>query len=340
MCIRLGVVCVLLGTIAILGSPPTSAQGPKIGEPGSVLIYPLYDSSPGIFTYLSVTNTNESEFACGNGFREGDVLLRFLYFDGVSCSNFARFELMSPADTLTVITAQHNPDGAQGYLVIQALDPETMFPMSFDYLLGHASILDTMDDVRWSYLPYSFAGLGNVFLTECAHPVISPDSVDAGTPILFDGVDYAFFPGFLALDHFEGVGTASSTSVEFDQHFYFMSGTRPASAADLNLSFSAYNNNEVRFTRNLSLPERCWYSRDMLDLSAGLSQQNLAVGGNASELSGVAYGWMGFEISDAPGAAILGVVVSTVQDNGTVFRSGRTLTPIGSIPAMIDPTVR
>lgn len=68
-----------------------------------------------------------------------------------------------------------------------------------------------------------------------------------------------------------------------------------------------------------------------------------AVGGDSSELGGVAYGWSQFSseaIFDPGNAPILGLLVSDVVRNGTTFRSGRPLIPQGSRVAVIDPTVR
>ena len=48
---------------------------------GSALIFPNVDAGPEVRTLTAVTNTNSSLISCGDNFREGDVLVRFVYYD-------------------------------------------------------------------------------------------------------------------------------------------------------------------------------------------------------------------------------------------------------------------
>ena len=76
-------------------------------KPGSLLLYPSFDSSPGTSTILTVTNTNGDVV-------NGTVKVEFVYIDGESCLEFNRTQTLTANDTLTVLAAVDNPDAAAG----------------------------------------------------------------------------------------------------------------------------------------------------------------------------------------------------------------------------------
>ena len=163
----------LLGFFALQGGPAVANENdPTIhAQPGSVLIFPLFDSTEQNGTLISVTNTNTSTQGCDeNNMRVGDICLHYIYInhnpddpgtegDEESCLEFDRFECLTPGDTLTVAADQHNPQLLDGWLWIEARDPETLDPVAYNYLIGSAIIVESATEFVWSYTPYSFKGL-------------------------------------------------------------------------------------------------------------------------------------------------------------------------------------
>ena len=75
-------------------------------NPGSLLLFPEFDHSPGHNTLVTVTNTN-----LDSGL--GTVRVHFKYVSGVVgqtlCTEADRIEILTPGDTLTLLTSLHNP---------------------------------------------------------------------------------------------------------------------------------------------------------------------------------------------------------------------------------------
>jgi len=240
----------LLGVVVALqgGRAFADENDPNIhAQTGSALIYPLFDSTPGVGTLISVTNTNTSTLSCGNGFVTGDICLHYIYFnkdeEDEDCSEFDRFECLTAGDTLTVIADEHNPQQQVGWLWIEARDPETLQPMTFNSLIGSAIIVESALDFVWSYTPYIFKST----VTECS---AGPQS-DCGFCFTdlnnddaadFDGTEYQYFPNDLLLDMFFEEGTKNISN-----ELTLMSIQQSTAT---NVSALIWNNNEVRFSRS------------------------------------------------------------------------------------------
>ncbi len=298
---------------------------PEIGGRGSVIVFPLFDSRPGVRTCLTITNTNRDHRSCGNGFRVGDVELRYVYFEAGTCVVQDRTEVISPGDTLTVIAGLHNPLGSDtGFLVVQAKDPETSFPIDFDYLLGSATIMSSVADGaaengKWTYLAYAFEGVGSIFFDSCARDVITMSN-----DILFDDVDYESFPDRIILDHLEGFGSPLTRPGNYSGTLYVMNPANVMASADL----SGWNNNEQRFTTGFQV-DPCLQEFELSDLSSSFSQANLAMDGNPDELLGISTGWARINASN-PNQAFLGVYREKIAVGPKRFIGGRALSVQGS----------
>jgi catechol 2,3-dioxygenase-like lactoylglutathione lyase family enzyme len=129
---------------ACLFAPNALADG---RNPGSVLIYTVHRSGPTYFTIISVTNTNTYKASPNSLGGTTDVHYEYANTNAVpgmpfmpdGCNIVDRVETLTPADTLSVLTACHNaftPGGQEGYLVVSALDPVKGHPWSHDYLVG------------------------------------------------------------------------------------------------------------------------------------------------------------------------------------------------------------
>src|SRR4029077_9274835 len=106
-CIRMNSRFLLtLGLLSASFAPAALADG---REPGSVLVYTIHRSGPGLFTVISVTNTNltpQTPSSFG-----GSVLAHFEYVNTIpnpadsqlplGCYINDRTEFLTPADTLS-----------------------------------------------------------------------------------------------------------------------------------------------------------------------------------------------------------------------------------------------
>jgi hypothetical protein len=318
-------------SVALLSRP--AAAEVSLGQPGSVLVFPLVDSTDSGNTLITVTNTNTSERICHFPFREGDIKLAYFYVDGDSwlCSDLCEF--LTPADTLTVLTNRHNPNMEKGFLIVQARDIETGLPVQYDYLVGTATIVNMDFNFEWSYLPYSFGAAfnGRCWVGECGRKLIDDDGcVKFGNPDNEGpGVSYYDrFPDTLIIPRFFGEGRPDGQpGLNFENSLYLlstMSAYPPPSQTGLNIL--GWNNNERRFSRTYRFS--CWTCTTLGDITAAVSQDNLSAGGDSSETLGVATGWMRFQAQPGPNGedvGVLGVFMESVTTGGSTFATGNTL---------------
>ncbi len=321
-----------LVTVVLLATP--AAAQPLHAQPASLLIFPLYNSTEGNNTLVTVTNTNEDERSCNNGFREGDVRLHFVYFSE-TCQESDTQEDLTPADTITVLTQGHNPNFEKGYLVVEARDPEELAPNQFDFLIGSAIVVNSEFDFQWAYTPYAFEAIfdGVADLDACDRPVLISDDGF----INFDDIEYSSFPETLYLDHFFGEGTNSNRpNVAFSNMLFLMS----TQAEDTDLAIIGYNNNERRFSRSFNFD--CYFMGALSELTGAVTQTALDVDGDDGELAGINYGWLKLNASTRRptrnvdvGPGILGVYVENAMIGGDSFVSGRELQYTGSKAVVI-----
>ena len=138
------------------------AQGRYVAPqntPGSILIFPLVDATPGRLTVVSITNTNTNRrFVSGMPYREGDVdlLLRYIYQDGSMVENVAQMEA---GGVHSFFAQSHAGRVHAGYLYVIARDPFTGEAIDFDFLLGNALVLDLQTQAGFGIEALSFRSL-------------------------------------------------------------------------------------------------------------------------------------------------------------------------------------
>lgn len=313
-------------SIAAGAGAPAFAQ-PVQSEPASVLVYPLFDSRDARETILVITDTSGDRAPCdGNdGLERGGVRLHFVYYGARQSDidrdprtarwlEFDRYETLTPGDTIAVRASEHDPDADVGFLTVKALSPDTDEPIDFDFLVGSAIVADAASDTMWSYVPYSFQGVGNGSVSTCGHELVD------GPGTLFDGLSYCRFPDVLLLDSFvqERPGVV-------DGELTLMSTSGSDYVNDVEVLL--WNNREERFSRQFSF--RCWTSVPLSDLSA----VTLRLGGDPDE-SAMQTGWLGIDgrrvldlaahpVTDgdlANGPAVLGVFRQAIRGLGVVGR--------------------
>lgn len=317
---------VLVGITAVasaaLLAAPAVAQ-PLHAQPGSYLIYPLFNSTDGNNTIITVTNTNQSEVSCGNGFRRGDVDVHFVYTDGITCAESNLDEELTPADQVVVLARGHNPNQEVGFLTVEARDPESGLPIQFNHLIGSAHVVNSEFDFEWAYTPYPFIGLpgGSLGLgvDDCGREFTDTPATGNFSSANFNGLELSQFPDLLYLDSFFGEGTpATRPNVSFSNTLYLMS----TSSNLTSVRMLGWNNNEERFSRTFDFT--CWTETSLGELTQAVTQANLSDDGNPDELGGVATGWLQFDPL-AGSIGMLGVFVQNTTIGAEVFSAGREL---------------
>ncbi len=326
MRLRKGLALVFTAMLLVnMSAVPTLADesDPTIhAVPASVMIYPLFDAQDDTATYISVTNTNSSRSSCNSPTLEGDVCLHYIYINkdpldaDDDCDEFDRFECLTPGDTLTVDVSAHNPERQQGWLWVEARDPQTFEPIDFDYLIGSAIIVEATTDFAWSYTPYAFKGkretncdgqsICGYYFTDCDH------EGDAD----FNGNEYEYFPNDILLDQFFAEGHRNINS-----QITLMSVKQNG---DTNVSAFIWNNDEVRFSRGFAF--ECFSRAPLTTISNIVTDANL--GGVINQNEPFRTGWIEFNAADG----ILGVY----RHRKANFVAGKELFTDGTQSASID----
>jgi hypothetical protein len=170
-------------------------------------------------------------------------------FRPLGCSVFDRVEVLTPADTLTVLTECHNlgiGPRQQGYLVIVAEDP-TQFarPWAHDHLLGSALILGST----------GFAYMLEALAFRSPAPPGSATDVDGDQQLDFNGIEYDMLPDRLFVDSFLAPAESqltllSATGAPMDLH---------------TVHFSVWNDYELPLSATLVF--RCWFEAPLSRIS-------------------------------------------------------------------------
>jgi hypothetical protein len=258
---KLSMIPVLSAALAAVLAPSALAGG---REPGSLLIYPVHRSG-GFFTVVSVTNTNlvpANQLSLG-----GTTAAHFQYvnvdpnpynpFRPYGCSTFDRVEILTPADTLSVLTTCHNASGPQqeGYLVVAAEDPRAFHvPWSHNWLLGSEFVVNAS------------GGVYSIEAVALQSPVAAgqPTDLNTNSKYDFDNAEYQPLPDVLYIDSFVALGGSQLALINFT-----------GEPEDVNtVLFSVWNNYE--FPLSVTLQFNCWFDQPLTRISNLFSESFLA----------------------------------------------------------------
>ncbi len=241
------------GLLAAL-APFASADEPR---PGSVLVYPVHHADAKRFTFVSVTNSSLST----------PVNAYFCYVSSglglVSptpqgdCVVLDRAELLTPADTVTVLTACHaGASDNHGYLVVSSRSATSGFTVGHDHLIGSTLVIDLGVGYGgvYSVLPAAFAAVP---------PDGSPTDLDFDGQLDFDGIEYEQAPDDLFLDSFLGLGGSRLTLLN-------LSGEKNAVVT---VQLFVWNDNERPTSAQFSF--QCWFEKSLTDISPVFSENFL-----------------------------------------------------------------
>ncbi len=310
---------IALALLAVFAITTAAVAQPNHLQPGSALIFPLYDSAPGAGTVICITNLNDDNVYCGNSdFRRGDIMVHYQYIDGATWREFDRFEFLTPGDTLCVLADLHNPEQDSGFLVVTAVDPSDMDKtVDFDHLIGSCIVVQSGFNFLWSYTPYSFRALPGDGAPADLCNLPSTDS-DADGACDWDGDEYDLFPAELYVDSF------FQENGNFTNQLTLLSMAGADYETEVGVLF--WNNIEQKFSRTFRFT--CWYSGALSDISAIVTN----LGGDADEIGqgAVENGWASFT-----GRRILDGSGNPVQNDG----GGNAIPPmLGVFAQFIDST--
>jgi hypothetical protein len=155
-----------LPTLALVATAISSLSlsanaGAGAPEPGSLLVYPLFDSSRGSRTFITVTNTSDDMNTLPAGqLLAGTVDVEFVYINGDNCLEFNRTRRLTPNDTLTVDSALDNPNMVHGYLYVFAKSPTTGKAIAWNHLIGQCRFYGNIKAEDYDVNPYTFKAIG------------------------------------------------------------------------------------------------------------------------------------------------------------------------------------
>jgi hypothetical protein len=304
---------------ALVGASSAAAQVKHL-EPGSVLIYAGHRSGPMMWTILNVTNiatAPATPMAFG-----GSIALHFQYvntkpnaldpFKPLDCQIFDRIEFLTPADTLSVLTACHNaygPGGQEGYVVVSAQDPA-----QFNVDVCHDFLIGSQFSVNSSGAAFSL----EAYPVQCAAGAPGmPTDLNGNGQLDFDGLEYVMLPDVLYVESFLAV---------IRSHLCLINLT--GGPLDCNaLVFSIWNDNE--FPVSATLRFNCWFDQPLERISplfgsaffASLPNDPNELDINCDGIGDVETGW------------------ARIQSRGVFDAGGQQIAPDGVILGCItDPT--
>jgi hypothetical protein len=163
-------------------------------RPGSLLVFPEYDSSPGSMTLLTVTNTQSSALS--------STRVTMVFLNAANCFEFNRAVTLAGNDTFTGLTNSLNTAFARGYVYMYATSPTTGLPWNYNYLIGSELQMSAIDAYSYGY---------NAFAFEALTGLLQPTDLDADGIRDLDGIEYSQAPDRLMFPRFLG-STASRSN--------------------------------------------------------------------------------------------------------------------------------
>ncbi len=179
--------------------PAISEAGDQ--KPGSILIYPIYSSSPANLqrqdTRINVTNTDPAR----------RVIVHLFFQEDDSASIADAFLCLTPNQTASFLTSDMDP-GMNGYLIVIAVDERTGCPINFNHLIGDEYV--KLSSGHAANLPAeAFAALAGA-------PPICPENA-ATVDVDLDGISYNAAPRILAVDSIQSPADGNSTLLVIDR---------------------------------------------------------------------------------------------------------------------------
>ncbi|MCB9915910.1 MAG: hypothetical protein H6828_12335 [Planctomycetes bacterium] len=276
----------MIHRIIATGLVLASVAGPALASDGrnagSLLLYPEFDNRHGTVTVLTVTNVDVDETS-------NPIEVEFVYIGkysqsghDIGCLEFNRTEVLTPADTITLITNFHNPEQEQGYVYAFAKDPSSHVAVTHNYLTGNVMTVEGLEAFEYSVNPVSYRGHTN--------PGTATD-LDGDGILDMSGCEYTGNPAEILIPRFLGQGGMFNSEL-------IMIGLTGGTAFDTTLDFLIFNDNEEIFSSEHTF--HCWERRHLLEISGIFHNAFLADWTNDDplEMLGAPYietGWIHIE---------------------------------------------
>jgi hypothetical protein len=248
-------------------------------NPGSLLVFPEFDSTPGRATLLTLTDVNPDAAS-------GNVRVELVFVNGTAATGAVCLETnstvtLTPNDTLTFLASALNPNPQKGYVYAFAKNAAGQ-AISFNWLIGDNLLFDGVHALDYSINPYSFRAIP---------PLGAPADLDNDGVRDLNGLEYEPAPDLIYVPRFVG------QSATYQSELVMIALTGGAQFTTM-LDFLVYNDNEEVFSKNFTF--RCWSKTSLTSISNTFLQTFLAnfTGHAPSEMIGatnVETGW--FEIN-------------------------------------------
>jgi len=244
----------LFASLALAGvvglSLNASASG--LAQPGSLLIFPSFDSFRGAKSLVTVTNTN-TDSASGN------VKIEYVYINGANCLETNRTRTLTPGDTITIVPAADNPNYQSGYLYVFAKNNTTGAAMSFNHLVGASLTLAAEDSKDYALAPVVYKAIP----AEGANTDLDSDGRRDLNGLEYEQVaDELVIPRFLGQAAYGEETALNDGTAESRLVLINLSG---GSAFTAVVDMLAWNDNEEAFSTNYEF--KCWARVKLADIS-------------------------------------------------------------------------
>ncbi|MBL8858455.1 MAG: hypothetical protein JNL28_08130 [Planctomycetes bacterium] len=297
-------------------------------SPSSLLLFPEYNSAPGVFTVISVANTKNGPQGLPTA---PAVRAHFVYIDGATCQETDRFEPLTPNDLVTVIAGFHNSTSAKGFLYVYAVDAATGAAIKWDWLIGSQMQLDGITTFNYSYNPIGFkAAVGGGDGT--------PTDVDGDGGRDLNGVEYEKAWNEILIPHFFGQGNGRRSElvlINLSGRFEFLATANFLVYDDYENVYSAQY--QWRCWTKVPLSKTAPHGNPATGINDLFNNTFLAANGGQGALQGAAgveTGWMRIRGATASSTAaqVLNPAIIAVLDE-TIGTFG-----MGDIPYFVDQT--
>ena len=318
---------IVLELVLLASLAPVARAGAD--SPASLLLFPEYDSSPGVFTLISVANTKSGPPSAPT---TPAIRAHFVYVSGATCQETDAYEPLTPNDLVTVIASFHGTFPSKGFLYVYAVDAQSSAAIKWDWLIGSQMQLDGISTFNYSYDPIGFKA-GRFAPTDG-----SPTDQDGDGVRDLNGVEYERTWNEILIPHFFGQGNGRRSElvlINLTGRYDFLATA----------NFLVYDDYENVYSTQYQW--RCWVKvplsktpphGDPLTGIDNLFENSLLVAGGGQGLfdgaPGVETGWMRIRGSTASSSStqianpsILAVLDETIGSFG-----------MADIPYLVDQT--
>lgn len=229
----------------------TAGASAQVSTPGSLLLFPEYDSRPGtgIVNLITVTNTDV------DGAQGVETTWNFVR--GSDCYRVDFRLYLDPRDTVTVITRFLNPIPGHGYLYVVATEDLVGPARVHNHLIGTSTFLNGVQAFDYTVQPIAFEGIGDGLHTD-----LDGDGVQD-----LDGLEYSMVADQIVIPRFFG----QQSPIESELIMIDLTG---GPGWQTSLDFVIQNDNSEQFSAVHVF--ECWAMESLMSISGIFDNSYLA----------------------------------------------------------------